>query len=46
MRKFCEKVAHFMRFYFDPERLEVLPAATQLHDRPRPTALQRYMRRR
>lgn len=45
MRKFCKKIALFMRFYFDPERLEVLPAIHQM-DRPRPTALERYLRRR
>lgn len=45
MRKFCKKIALFMRFYFDPERLEVLPAVTP-SPQLRPTALQRYMRRR
>lgn len=45
MRKFCKKVALFMRFYFDPERLEVLPAAPRLFQ-PRPTCLELYMRRR
>lgn len=45
MRKFWKKIALFMRFYFDPERLEVLPVETRTLQ-PRPTALQRYMRRR
>lgn len=45
MRKFCKKIALFMRFYLDPERLEVLPVGPRLVQ-PRPTALERYLRRR